>query len=796
MNAQKHALIQLIHCHKHHLKGFNLELPKEQIIAITGVSGSGKSTLAYDTIYAEGQRRYLESLSLKTRAWFNQRPNPEVDHIIGISPTLCLKQQQVAPRKNWTVAAHLEVLDLLALLYAKVGVQYSPSSKKPLERYAKEEIADRLSKEMGKRLLVSAFVPSVNKEEDIPALLQSGYTRLKIDGRDIDPEAITSTDAKSQSPIEVVVDRLAIREGLFDRILASVEHALSIGQGILKVEDADSKEIAFFSEVYYCPESKLKFPPLQAADFLLRQRGACPSCQGSGLGNGAQQAVCPDCQGQRLKATALHVRLGAWSLPAFLEQSAEQALYTLQGLQLELAPTKERYWKELTPFIEKELLNLKRFGLGALSLSQEMHTLSTGECQRVHIIKNLSQELSGLIYILDEPSQGLHPKDMAYIEELILRLKELKNTVILVEHAKEIISLADHVIEMGPGAGHLGGEVIFQGSFQELKEADTITGRWLKGLEKMPSPLNKKGRHFLTIPPLQERHLRLEKLKIPLHCIAAITGVSGSGKTQLAFDIIESNLTKMLRQEEPKIPLSFDAKALSRVIAIDQRSLRLNDRAIPASYLGILTPIRELYASTRLAKLRGYGSERFSLNKKGGRCDHCSGLGEVKLQLELLPDVSVPCEACRGLRFHAETLQVTFKGLSIGETLALTFSKAKDIFSAIPPLKQTMELMEEVGLGYLALGQKGSSLSGGEAQRLKLVADLSNASLQSTLYLLDEPTRGLHLDDQRKLAIALQKLVQKGHSVLMIEQREEMLSISDWILELYPNRPFFEGRVL
>ena len=359
------------------------------------------------------------------------------------------------------------------------------------------------------------------------------------------------------------------------------------------------------------------------------------------------------------------------------------------------------------------------------------------------------------------------------MRELILELKALKNTVILVEHAVELISLADQVIEMGPGAGLHGGQVVFQGSFSELKVSATITGRWLRG-SKMPPPLKKKGKSYLTLTPFKKA------LKIPLSCIAAITGRSGSGKQLL--NLIAANVSHALNGETPHFPISFNKERIQRVVSIDQKSLRLQNRSIPATYLGIMTPLRELYASTRLASLRGYSAERFSLNKKGGRCDHCQGLGEIKLQLELLPDVSTPCDACQGMRYHFETLQVTFKGLSIGQVLHLTASEGKELFSSLPAIRTPLELMEEVGLGYLTLGQKGSSLSGGEAQRLKLVADLLTSS-QKTLYLIDEPTRGLHLEDQKKLALTLQKLALQDHSILMVEHRQEMLSVADWALE-------------
>lgn len=815
MNTFSHQII-LKGCREHNLKNISLSLPKYSIIAITGVSGSGKSSLAFDTLFGEGQRRYLEYLSPQIRSWIKQMPKPDVDLIEGLSPTLAVGQKKQSLYSLGTLATYTDIYDFLSLLYAAIGEQHSPVTGERLMRYSREEMIHLILKKYPQGTKLQLLAPVMIREpetaiETVIRLQQMGFIRLRIDGKEELTEDLLHNPAIPLSKeIEVVVDRLEMKEGIRERLAASIETALDQSHGILKIQEGKEGPICFLSEVYVCPKTKRTFAPLAPADFnYFSPRGACPICSGRGgkeiLDTGAVSdehtwKICPVCKGARLKEESLACFIRGKNISTLCEYTVDECSkelfsWNFSGKEALIA-------KELLDPIQTRLHFLQQVGLGYLPLNRGGKTLSSGEAQRVQLAAHIGAKLSGLIYILDEPSLGLHRQDVHYLWQVIKELKELGNTVILVEHERALIAGADYLVELGPGAGKQGGNITFQGTYAELlRDPNSLTGQWLKGEKKFPLASKRKGKNGkLHIKGVSLHNIQNINLQIPLGSLVGFCGVSGCGKSTLVFDLIGKSLQKHLQTGAP-LPFLEGYSSLKRIIMGEKLTHRFSSRSTPATYVHLMTPLRELFAETRLAKSRGYTAARFSLNKKGGRCEVCEGLGELRDKMQLLPDLFITCDVCLGSRYNYETLQVTWENHSFAEVLALSISESAQLFRHIPQLAQTLELLQELGLGYLSLGQPFHTLSGGEIQRLRLTSDLLNKSGEQTLYLLDEPSAGLHFEDIEKLLIILHRLVDRGHSVFMIEHHLSLLGQADWLIELGPGggpsggKVIFEGTV-
>jgi excinuclease ABC subunit A len=905
------SFIHLMRCRQHNLKNFSLKIPKQAITVLTGVSGSGKSSLAFDILFAEGQRRYLEYLSSQTRSWIKQLPKPAVDLIEGLSPTLAVGQRRYTLSSRGTIATYTDIYDFLSLLYSSSGEQHSPVTGKRLVRYSRQEIIDKLLKKYPSDTRLQLLAPIKLQRESpyaaITRLQQLGFIRLKINHQ----EWISEDPLLPENEIahlEVVVDRLEMKEDSRERLASSVETAMDLSQGILKVMEGREGPVEYWTEIYVCPETNFAFAPLEPVDFNFNSaRGACPTCQGLGgqvevdphalvfnplLSLGEQvrtilnflpkkisshflplyeaflksQKVaedtlvkhlpkkflihflqessesltftlvlneekkqvqttwqgfipflnrvlhdnkvkdtldelpfvqwqqCPTCQGMRLKPESLACLIKGKNISELCQLTVTDLIKTVN--QWKFKGKAQKVAEEILPQLQQRLHFLEQVGLGYLQLNRPGKTLSDGETQRIQLASQIGAQLSGLIYILDEPSLGLHRQDIKYLQQVIERLKQLGNTIVMVEHERQLIQLADHLVELGPGAGEQGGYLTFEGTYQEMLETPTsLTGQWLNGKKTFPKPPHRKTKkEWLTIIHATLHNLNNVSLKIPLGCLVGFCGVSGSGKSTLALDIIGHQIQRHLRGQSTTNISGFDS--IHRLVLSEKQSDRLSSRSLPATYVNLMTPLRQLFAETRLAKARGYKASRFSLNKRGGRCEACEGLGVLKVNMQLMSDLEIPCEVCLGQRYNYETLQVTWENHNFADILNLTVQEATHLFRYISSIASPLELMQELGLGYLKLGQPSNTLSGGEIQRLRLVADLATRSQEQTLYILDEPSAGLHFEDIEKLVLILQRLVERGDSVLMIEHHLELLRQADWLIELGPGGGPLGGHLL
>lgn len=756
-------------CRQHNLKNLQLSLPKGRLVVLSGVSGSGKSSLAFDTLYVEGQRRYIEALSPRSRTLLKQFPRPEVDEISGLSPTLALSQSHGRISSRATVATHSDVHDFLALLFARIGKQYSPSSGKRLTRHTRQEIIELLLKQRaeGSRLQILAPI-RLDRESLAAALMRlqtQGFVRLRVDGADFQSE----DEIPEGRELEVVVDRLVMKEGVRERLADSLATALDLGSGVVRVQEGRDGPVESYSEVYVCSESGESFAPLKPAEFRFTSpQGACPSCAGRG-------GDCPDCGGARLKATSRSCLVQGVSLPGLLKLSVSELAETIRGW--DFAGIEAQVAAEVLPQILARLDLLERVGLDYLELERPGNTLSEGENQRVQLAAQVGAQLSGVLYVLDEPSHGLHAQEVGRLCEVLEALRDLGNSVVVVEHHPQVMKIADHVVELGPGAGAHGGELIFEGSYNELLTNETLTGPWLNKSRQLPQrQVRRPGGEVLALRNVGLHNLQRLSVDIPLRRLVVLCGVSGSGKSTLAVEYV--------------------AQQVEGAVLVDQRAPGVTKRSTPATYIGLMTPLRQLFAQTRLAKARGYEASYFSLNKKGGRCEACEGLGTVKIELPMLSDLSVTCEVCGGKRYHFEALQVLYKELSFADALDLSAEEAVDAFRAIPQLRRRLALLCEMGLGYLRLGQAFPTLSGGEMQRLKLVNELARPRKESTMYVLDEPSSGLHFEDVDKLALILDRLVEEDHSLLVVEHNLALIEMADWVIELGPGGGPAGGQVV
>jgi len=893
---------------EHNLKNIDLELPRDSLIVMTGLSGSGKSSLAFDTIYADGQRRYIESLSSYARMFLGQMEKPDVDSIEGLSPAISIDQKTTSKNPRSTVGTVTEIYDYLRLLYARIGIPHCPICGREIKQQSIDEIVDKImSLEKGTKIQLLAPIVRGRKGQYVKELehaRKSGFVRVRIDGIMYDLSEEIKLEKNKKHNIEIVVDRLVIKGGIESRISDSLETVFSVTDGIAAVDVIDGDEL-LFSQNYSCPEHNISIEELTPRMFSFNNPfGACPKCTGLGVfqhidpdiivpdknlsiregaikasgwntlnkdsialmyynaianefnisldtpfkdlpkeiqkvflygtdrrlefkilesfGGGVRygtfegvinnlerrykdtnsdyskteiescmsETECPECHGKRLKPESLAVTVGGINIYELTNLSVRECSEFFRNLQLN--DTQKLIGEKIIKEICDRLGFLKSVGLEYLTLSRSSGTLSGGESQRIRLATQIGSSLMGVLYILDEPSIGLHQRDNDKLIATLRRLRDLGNTLIVVEHDDDTMLSADYIVDIGPGAGINGGNIVFAGTVENLLKCEnSITGQYLSGRKKIPVPEKRRNGngHYLTIKNACEHNLKNIDVKIPLGEFVCVTGVSGSGKSSLVNEIIYKHLAGKLNRAKIKSG-SFKEMTgienLDKVINIDQSPIGRTPRSNPATYTGVFTDIRELFAKTSEAKAKGYTSGRFSFNIKGGRCEACEGDGIKKIEMHFLPDIYVPCEVCKGKRYNRETLEVHYKGKSIHDVLEMSVDEGVLFFEHIPKIYRKLKTLQEVGLGYIKIGQPATTLSGGEAQRVKLSTELSKRSTGKTIYILDEPTTGLHTADVHKLIEVLHRLTDSGNTVLVIEHNLNVIKVADYIIDLGP----------
>ena len=790
----------------HNLKNIDLEIPRDQLVVITGVSGSGKSSLAFDTLYAEGQRRYLESLGADTRQLLKQMAKPDVDRIDGLSPAIAIQQKAAAHNPRSTVGTLSDIYDFLRLLFARVGQPLCVNCGREINAQTIEQIGDRImALATGSRLLILApvqFSPG-GAGKSLAELARQGFTRVLCDGQSFELGGEIPDALKHASQLDLVVDRLVLRDGIEKRLADSLEVAARAGQQAIKVEilgaGATTPAPLLFSLNFTCVDCGTALGEITPSLFSFNSpEGACPACNGTGIeikrakrvADETDAAPCSDCRGSRLRKASLAVRIAGESIATFAAASISENLSFLDGL--ELAPARKVVGQRIIAEIASRLRCLGELGLDYLSLDRPTTTLSGGELQRVRLATQIGSRLAGVLYILDEPSIGLHQKDNERLIRLLRQLRDGGNSVIVVEHDPETIGAADYVIDMGPGAGVNGGEVVAHGTPAELqKNHRSLTGKYLaRELEILRPPQRRGGSgDFLQITGVRQRNLKNLTVGFPIGALSCVTGVSGAGKSTLVMEVLHGGVSQRLQKGRGK---SVESQQISgwesfdRVIAVDQSPIGRTARSNPATFMGLHDHLRELFAQVPEARVRGFKAERFSFNAKGGRCEACQGDGITRVEMYFLPEMFVTCESCKGRRYNRETLDVKYKGLSIADVLDLTVNQAAELLSAVPQIHDRLRMLREVGLSYLTLGQSAVTLSGGEAQRLKLARELARRSTGRSLYLLDEPTTGLHFDDIKQLLDLLNRLTDLGNTMIIVEHNLEVIKCADFVFDLGP----------
>jgi excinuclease ABC subunit A len=801
---------------QHNLKDIDLDIPKGRLVVLTGVSGSGKSSLAFDTIYAEGQRRYVESLSAYARQFLERMDKPDVDLIEGLSPAIAIEQKGISRNPRSTVGTVTEIYDYLRLLFARVGHPHCYNCAKEIRSQTPQEMVDQLlTFPEGSRLIIIAPLVKGRKGEYRKLLDQlrgEGFVRVKIDGeiRDLGEEIILDKDKRHA--IDLVVDRILMREGVKNRITESVELALRYGDGVVRI-GVDEGEGLVFSERFACLECNVSYPEISPRLFSFNSpSGACPRCGGLGYLSAQESpaaettageigaAPCPECQGKRLRKEALAIWFQERSIAEVTRLPVKEALAFFQ--EARLTPQEEEIARLVLREIRERLGFLVSVGLDYLSLDRASATLAGGEGERIRLATQIGSGLTGVLYVLDEPSIGLHLRDNLRLLDTLKRLRDLGNTVIVVEHDPQTVLSADHVIDMGPGAGVHGGEVIFTGTPEALlKDQGSLTGKYLSCRLTIPIPAKRRkgNKGALIIEGAKAHNLKGITVEIPLGVFTCVTGVSGSGKSSLIIDTLYQALAQRLHRafaRAGEFKSLQGIEALDKVVKIDQMPIGRTSRSNPATYTGIFFFIRDLFSQLPEAKVRGYTQGRFSFNVKGGRCEACQGEGIIRIEMHFLPDVYVTCDECEGRRFNRETLEIRYKGRDVSEVLEMTVEEALEFFRHIPPLKKRLQVLADVGLGYLELGQPAPTLSGGEAQRVKLSRELGKRDTGRTVYILDEPTTGLHFAEIQRLLEVLNRLVDAGNTVCVIEHNLDVIKSADYIIDLGPEGGDQGGEVI
>ena len=777
----------------HNLKGISLKIPKGKITTITGPSGSGKSSLAFDTLYMEGQRRYLECISPTLRQFFEKIKRPDVKNISGLSPTISIRQAGLSRNPRSTVATITEVYDFLRIIFSSIGRPICPNCGLEISITSLDQIQNWILSNLdGRRLLILAPLKIENRplKDLFSDILKEGFLRVKIDNNIFSLDDPHPLNLYHFDSLSIVIDRLIVGERAENRIRDSLELAIEKGDGRLILDPMDGSEIRF-NVKGICDKCGFRFPHIGPSLFSFNHpEGACPRCKGLGVIDGSIDGqLCPECRGARLKEVARSIKVGGKSINELGDLSIKECIRFFKELTLD--PLEERLSRNLIDETMGRLNMLDELGVGYLTLNRPIPTLSGGEEQKVRIATQLSYSLSGVIYILDEPSMGLHPKDMDIIVDNLRRLKDKGNTVIVVEHSPEVLLSSDHIVELGPSGGDKGGYLVFEGDIKALKGAKSLTAQYIRGEKKIPVPRKRRkgSGNWLTISGASENNLKGIDIKIPLGTLTCVTGVAGAGKSTLIGQILYPFLISRLYGRKAKIgkvKRIEGSEYIDKVINIDQRPLNLGARSNPATLVGVFSHIRSLFSRLPASKIRGWKGSRFSFNQPGGRCELCKGEGFIRVNMSYLPEILIRCERCNGKRYTKEILDVRFKGYNISEILDLTVDKAFQVFENIPSISNRLHTLIEIGLGYLRLGQPASTLSGGEAQRIKLASELSKRAVGNTLYLLDEPTSGLHFEDVKRLLGVLNRLVEQGNTVVIIEHNLEIIKCADYIIDLGP----------
>jgi excinuclease ABC subunit A len=901
--------IKVVGAREHNLKNITVEIPRDKLVVITGLSGSGKSSLAFDTIYAEGQRRYVESLSSYARQFLGVMEKPDVDYIEGLSPAISIDQKSAGGGPRSTVGTITEIYDYMRLLWARIGDPHCPNCGRLIARQTIPQIVDQILQTQKGRIMILAPLVSGQKGEHahiFARLKKDGFVRVRVDGIVSDIAEVPKLDKNKKHNIEAVVDRLILKEEekeefteLRNRLSQSVETAIKLGEGKILINNLETKKETVFSELFACPNCGISLPEIAPRSFSFNSPyGACPVCTGLGVrliidpelvlpnprltiaegairpwskglghtawymsilekvakehkfsldvpvGNLDKEAVdkvlygtgeqtywvngymttyegvihnlerryketesdyikheiekymttreCLACRGQRLKPEFLAVQVAEKSISDVSNMSIAESKEFFEGLEEKLGETKKYIAKQILKEIKERLSFLENVGLDYLTLNRVGNTLAGGEAQRIRLATQIGSGLQGVLYILDEPTIGLHPRDNAKLLSMLKRLRDLGNTIIIVEHDEDTIHAADWILDIGPGAGEHGGEIVVAGPLEVVEKSEkSKTGAYLSGRLFIPIPKKRRTGNgkILEIKKAAEFNLKNIDVKIPLGRFICVTGVSGSGKSTLINEILAKRLACDLHRAKEKPGKHEDIKGienLDKVIVIDQSPIGRTPRSNPATYTGVFTPIRELFALLPESRSRGYKPGRFSFNVRGGRCEFCHGEGAIKIEMQFLPDVYVTCEECKGKRYNREALEITYKGKTISDILNMSVEEALKFFENIPFIKQKLEIIAQVGLGYIKLGQPAPTLSGGEAQRVKLSTELSRRATGKTLYILDEPTTGLHFDDVKKLLNVLGELVERGNTVIVIEHNPHVVKTADYIIDLGP----------
>ena len=827
---------------EHNLKDVSVTIPRNKITVFTGLSGSGKSSLAFDTVYAEGQRRYVESLSAYARNFLEQLKKPEVDSITGLSPAIAIDQKSVSTNPRSTVGTVTEIYDFLRLLYAKVGVPECPIHHIPVRSQTPQQIIeDVFKKGAGAKFYVLAPMASGKKGEflaEFQRWAKKGFVKAKVDGKMIDLDKATKLAKTKTHDIDLVVDQLILKDTLKHRLSESINTTLSMANGRVIIETL-SGERTSYSLHSACPQCGYSFPEIEPRMFSFNNpRGACQTCNGLGTidlveeeqfsdgevgGKKLDKVVykykgkktsdeddeegeemvlrdCPDCHGSRLRPEALNIKVGECNISELAKLSSADLRDWITGVKWR---TKDQLIAEkINKQIVDRLDYLIRVGCSYLSMDRSSRTLSGGEAQRIRLATQVGSSLIGVLYVMDEPSIGLHPRDHHRLLDIIGELKERGNTILLVEHDEDTIRYADFVVDLGPRAGRLGGEKMAQGTPAELEaNPNSLTGKYLKGEVRIPVPAERRtgNGNFIELTGATGNNLQNVDLAIPLGTLTAVTGVSGSGKSTLIIDtlykILAKKFYKALAEPSPYKKIE-GLDQIDKVIDINQRPIGRTPRSTPATYVGLFPMIRDLFANLPDSKLRGYEPGRFSFNVKGGRCETCMGHGQIRVEMHFLSDVFVTCDTCLGKRYNRETLNIKYKNKSIAEVLDMSVGEALEFFRNHQQIYRKLETLHRVGLDYMTLGQSSTTLSGGEAQRVKLSKELSRRGTGKTLYILDEPTTGLHFDDVRKLVELLQELAESGNTVLVIEHNMEVVKTADHVIDLGPDGGKHGGRIV